>query len=111
MSFGTVVFVRWEGHGELTKTCPCPLGETSLGLPVVPFSPLFFGWEGFPTKIDNKKDGYPYSNLSNLEELDETSSLPEKGTGGFFFWLSSGPPRDPIQRVDWTSGKFFEVSS
>ena len=35
----------------------------SLGPPVLPFSPLF-GGEGSPTKIDNTKSWYPYSNLS-----------------------------------------------
>ena len=33
-----------------------------LGPPVVPFYP-FLG-EGSPTKIDYRKKGYPYSNLS-----------------------------------------------
>ena len=40
-----------------------------LGPAVVPFYP-FLG-EGSPTKIDSrKKIGHPYSNLSNLEDLD-----------------------------------------
>ena len=36
--------------------------------------PFLFGWEGFPTKIDYiKKKWYPYSNLSNLEDLGMAS--------------------------------------
>ena len=42
-----------------------------LGPSVVPFY-LFFGGEGSPTKIDCRKKGwYPYSILSNLEDLDK----------------------------------------
>ena len=40
-----------------------------LGPPIVPtFKPLL--GEGSPTKIDYRKDKYPYSVLSLLEDLD-----------------------------------------
>ena len=42
-----------------------------LGPLVVPFYP-FLG-EGSPTEMDYRKKGYPYSNLSNLEDLGLTT--------------------------------------
>ena len=36
---------------------------------MVPCCPLFFWGEGSPTKIDYRKKWYPYSNLSNLDDL------------------------------------------
>ena len=37
-----------------------------LGPPEVPFCPLL--GQGFPTKIDYRQKGHPYSSLSNLED-------------------------------------------
>ena len=68
-----------EGDGGFGHQTPCaaslsPYGGRSSKLTgSSERCPLFcpvFGWEGSPTKIDDrKKVGYPYSNLSNLVDL------------------------------------------
>ena len=58
--------------------CSRIVWDTKLGPPVVPFLTLF-GFLGSPTKIDKteRKSLVPtYSNLSNLEDLENTYMLP-----------------------------------
>ena len=52
-------------HGQVTLGGFLAKERCRLGPPArCPFSPKFCGREGSPTKIDCRKKGYPYSNLS-----------------------------------------------
>ena len=55
-----------EKNGRAGHAVEYPLVPQQL---VPTFSPFLFGWEGSPTKIDYRRKGYPYCNLSNLEDL------------------------------------------
>ena len=41
----------------------------------------FFGWAASPSKIDYRKSWYPYSTLSNLEDLSSRSEHRQISTG------------------------------
>ena len=58
MPFSLLFF--WGEVDFLAAACDNQLGPPARCLFVYPL----FGWEGSPAKIDYRKSGYPYSNLS-----------------------------------------------